>query len=150
MDSFESIEKEYKFFQKNRGIIACIIFKDANCDTLLYHYDAAFTTPRPESYREDYELAKSSGNKANMYRELAAGAESGWDYSSRWFKVRELQNTIHTTNVIAVDLNVFIVINLRILAKFAKLMKENNKEFYYDTLAKNSHKLIDKYLFDKD
>jgi len=20
-----------------------------------------------------------------MYRELAAGAESGWDYSSRWF-----------------------------------------------------------------
>ena len=144
------MEKEYKFFQKNRGIRACIIFKDSDCDTLLYHYDAASTNPRPESYREDYELAISLGNKTHMYRELAAGAESGWDYSSRWFKVPDQFNTIHATNVIPVDLNVFIVINLRILAKFAKLMNENNKEFKYDTLAKNTHMLIDKYLFNKD
>ncbi|HLA60313.1 MAG TPA: trehalase family glycosidase, partial [Puia sp.] len=44
-------------------------------------------TPRPESLREDVELSHQSKlEPAILYRHLRAGAESGWDYSSRWFK----------------------------------------------------------------
>ena len=54
-------------------------------------------TPRDESYREDLETAaKSSRPPAAVFRDLRAGAESGWDYSSRW---------IQTTSITPVDLN---------------------------------------------
>lgn len=43
--------------------------------------------PRPESFREDVELAKilvSSKERENLYKHMKAGAETGWDYSTRW------------------------------------------------------------------
>jgi neutral trehalase len=48
-------------------------------------------SPRPESYYEDRSLADSIGNSSSgsaeaLYRELRSGAESGWDYSSRWIR----------------------------------------------------------------
>jgi len=39
-------------------------------------------------YREDYEVAEkfdTENEKDDMYTRLKSGAESGWDYSSRWF-----------------------------------------------------------------
>ena len=42
-------------------------------------------TPRDESYREDTELARESGREPHqLYRDIRAAAESGWDFSSRW------------------------------------------------------------------
>ena len=49
------------------------------------HWDDA-DMPRDESYREDTELARSTGRNApQLYRDLRAAAESGWDFGSRWF-----------------------------------------------------------------
>ena len=42
-----------------------------------------------------------------MYRDLRAGAESGWDFSSRWLDGRELAS-IRTTAIAPVDLNAFL------------------------------------------
>jgi len=38
-------------------------------------------------YREDYELAHhlSPEDKTQLYYDLHSGAESGWDFSSRWW-----------------------------------------------------------------
>lgn len=49
---------------------------------MLYHYDSDIYYPRPESYNEDINTAKY---KENIFHELTSGAESGWDYSTRWF-----------------------------------------------------------------
>jgi alpha,alpha-trehalase len=40
-----------------------------------------------------------------LYLHLRAGAESGWDFSSRWFDDPTDIKTIHTTDIIPVDLN---------------------------------------------
>ena len=40
-----------------------------------------------------------------LFSELAAGAESGWDYSSRWFARADAFDTIRTSRVVPVDLN---------------------------------------------
>ena len=43
--------------------------------------------PRPESYKEDVELANLFDNdedKEEIYFHMKAGAETGWDYSTRW------------------------------------------------------------------
>jgi alpha,alpha-trehalase len=63
-------------------------------------------TPRDESYREDVELAHSSKRPpAQLYRDLRAGAESGWDFASRWFADGHTLATIETTEIVPVDLN---------------------------------------------
>ncbi|UVO50412.1 alpha,alpha-trehalase TreF [Sphingomonas sp. SUN019] len=72
----------------------------------LQHYWDARETPRDESWREDVETAKASGRPLpEVYRHLRAGAESGWDYSSRWLADGRTLTTIDTTNIVPVDLN---------------------------------------------
>ena len=64
---------------------------------------------RPESYREDVELAKNlEAPKEVTYRHIRAGAESGWDFSSRWFRDQQYLKSIHTTDIIPVDLNALL------------------------------------------
>jgi alpha,alpha-trehalase len=63
-------------------------------------------TPREESFREDVATAKLSQRPANeVYRHLRAAAESGWDFSSRWFADGKQLATIHTTDFVPIDLN---------------------------------------------
>lgn len=63
-------------------------------------------TPRDESYRQDVATAKESGrDPAEVYRNLRAAAESGWDFSSRWLADGKSLATIRTTEIVPVDLN---------------------------------------------
>lgn len=74
--------------------------------TILNRYYDERDTPRPESYSEDIETARSAGNDSKrVYRDLRAAAESGWDFSSRWLRDEINLSTIHTTEIIPVDLN---------------------------------------------
>jgi alpha,alpha-trehalase len=73
---------------------------------LLNRYWDDADTPRDESYREDADLARRSGRiPRQVYRDVRAAAESGWDFSSRWFADGRNLATINTTEIIPVDLN---------------------------------------------
>jgi alpha,alpha-trehalase len=53
--------------------------------TLLNRYWDDRPEPRDESYREDVKAgSERRADPAGVYRSLRAGAESGWDFSSRW------------------------------------------------------------------
>jgi alpha,alpha-trehalase len=74
--------------------------------SLLNRYWDALAIPRDESYREDVETARGSGRApAEMYRELRSAAESGWDFSSRWFADGASLASIETTSIVPIDLN---------------------------------------------
>lgn len=75
--------------------------------SLLNRYWDDRDDPRDESYREDATLvAATPGRNAKaMYRDLRAGAESGWDFSSRWLSDGKTLATIRTTRIVPVDLN---------------------------------------------
>jgi alpha,alpha-trehalase len=76
--------------------------------SLLNRYWDPRGTPRDESWREDVETARKSSRAAEIvYRELRAGAESGWDFSSRWLAGGDL-SSIRTTDIVPVDLNAFL------------------------------------------
>lgn len=65
--------------------------------------------PRAESYREDVEtIEKSERPEKQVYSDLRAACESGWDFSSRWFKDPQKISTIQTTHIIPVDLNALL------------------------------------------
>lgn len=116
------MEKEFLFFYNERTHLSYKIFQNAKLDSRIFYYSSATDYPRPEAYKEDIKLASKSKNKSKTYRDIAAGAESGWDFSSRWFGSSNSFESISTTNVIPVDLNVLMILNMRILSKFAKIL----------------------------
>lgn len=75
--------------------------------SLLNRYWDALATPRPESFISDVRTAASAEGRAasDVYRDLRAAAESGWDFSSRWLGDGRTLATIRTTAIVPVDLN---------------------------------------------
>jgi alpha,alpha-trehalase len=73
---------------------------------LLNRYWDAKDTPRDEAFRKDVLLARGALQpERQVWRNLRAGAESGWDFSSRWLADRSSLNLIRTTDIVPIDLN---------------------------------------------
>jgi alpha,alpha-trehalase len=87
---------------------------------LLNRYWDARNTPREEAYAQDIDVhARATPQRqAEIYRELRAGAESGWDYSSRFLGADGDLTRIHTTEIIPVDLNALLCQVERMLAEW--------------------------------
>ncbi len=74
--------------------------------SILNRYWDDHPAPRPEAYAEDVHTARHSMHEAEaVYRNIRAAAESGWDFSSRWFADGQRLETARTTDLIPVDLN---------------------------------------------
>lgn len=94
----------------------------------LRYYDTN-DTPRPESYREDVELAHLSKEEhSNTYRNLRAAAESGWDFSNRWFGEENNFATIRTTDILPVDLNCLNLYLTELLASTYALRSDKDSK----------------------
>jgi alpha,alpha-trehalase len=79
--------------------------------TLLNRYWDDRAVPRDESYREDVETALGhKRDPGDLYRNLRAAAESGWDFSSRWLADGHSLNTIRTVSLLPIDLNSLMAI----------------------------------------
>lgn len=85
--------------------------------------------PRPESYFEDCETAEKAAKniaeeteaasvRKQVYADMAAGAESGWDFSSRWLKNASKLETIRTSSVVPVCLNSVLLRSADVLRGF--------------------------------
>jgi alpha,alpha-trehalase len=72
--------------------------------SLLNRYWDDRDAPRDESFRADVLTAEAAG-RPGIYRELRAAAESGWDFSSRWFADKRTLARIRTTDLVPPDLN---------------------------------------------
>lgn len=105
--------REYRFWMRGRRSLdkrenrAYARVAEMPNGILLNRYYDNKTTPRPESLREDVETATGAPDRESdrLYLHLRAGAESGWDFSSRWFLDPHDIRTIHTVDMIPVDLN---------------------------------------------
>ncbi|HYM42299.1 MAG TPA: alpha,alpha-trehalase TreF [Steroidobacteraceae bacterium] len=104
------LRREYEFWMEGAGELRAgeahrraVALPDGS---ILNRYWDDRDTPRDESYRDDVALARASGRPpAEVFRDIRAAAESGWDFSSRWFADARTKATIDTTDVIPVDLN---------------------------------------------
>ncbi len=105
----EALRIEYEFWMDgSTATDAPIRHCVATPDGIMNRYYDTGNTPRQESYREDYLQVQKVGGGEKMYRDLRSGAESGWDYTSRWFADGESIETIETTDIIPVDLNALL------------------------------------------
>lgn len=77
--------------------------------SILNRYYDQLEIARPESFAEDESIAAVSKQPRNiLMRHIRSAAESGWDFSSRWFQDGEDISTIRTTELVPVDLNCFL------------------------------------------
>jgi len=131
----DALQKEYDFWMEGaEGISAgqahrrVVRLQDG---TVLNRYWDDSATPREESYREDVETAsKLSRPKEETYRNLRAAAESGWDFSSRWFADGRTLGTIRTVDLIPVDLNSLLYqLELTLSRAYEDTSAEKTSEF---------------------
>lgn len=146
----ESLEKEYAYWmdgadklkpgQATRRVVK---LKDG---TILNRYWDDSNVPRQESWKEDIETAlKSKRNKIEMYKHLRAAAESGIDFSNRWFADGKSMSTIQVTNMIPVDLNALLY-NLELtIAKARKIKGDEAGSDSFTKKADDRQASIDKY-----
>lgn len=105
----------------------------------LARYGDKSSGPRPESYREDIETGKDFANdsqREDHYSELKAAAESGMDFSSRWFINSDGENTgdlrdLKTRSIIPVELNAILHWNAKIIAEFYGYAGNTEKQQEY-------------------
>ena len=149
------MEKEYDFWMKGAATMNRENNKTNHAvlmpgGEILNRYWDENDTPRPESYREDVELAMVSKREpAEIYRHLRAGAESGWDYSSRWFSDMNAFASINTADIVPVDLNCLLLhLEEKIAAGYQHLKNETlNRKF--SEAAEKRKQAIQKYCWNE-
>ncbi|MFC3395394.1 alpha,alpha-trehalase [Brenneria rubrifaciens] len=118
---------------------------------LLNRYWDDRDTPRDESWLEDVETAKHSARPANqVYRDLRAGAASGWDYSSRWLRDAHRLASIRTTQFIPIDLNAFIYKLESAISNISVLKGDKETAALFRQKAEDRRAAVTRYLWDEE
>jgi alpha,alpha-trehalase len=106
-------------------------------------------TPRDESYLEDTELARKSARPpAQTYRDIRAAAESGWDFSSRWFADARTHATIDTSEILPIDLNSLLFGLEESIGIGCQYRGDRRCARQFAHKAAARHAAIDRYLWD--
>ncbi|KDR17472.1 Trehalase [Zootermopsis nevadensis] len=138
-DNIDILEREFDYWMTNHTIS---VEKDGKRYTLARYKDAS-SGPRPESYWEDVSSAeeafRTDEEREAYYSELKAAAESGWDFSSRWF-IQNATNKgtlidLKTRYIIPVDLNSILFWNARLLVDFYTRLNITEKSDKYRSIA---------------
>ena len=119
--------------------------------SLLNRYWDASDTPRDESYRNDLLIARASHRPAaQVYRDIRAAAESGWDFSSRWLADRRHLATIDTTDIVPVDLNSLLYGLERAISQGCGAHQDTACEQSFAARASRRREAMDRYLWDPE
>ncbi len=147
---------EYRFWLKGRKRVGghadvrafARVVQMPNGVVLNRYFDNK-TTPRPESLREDVETAEQAGvhDSERLYLDLRAGAESGWDFSSRWFADPQEITSIHTTDIVPIDLNCLLYQHEMTIAETYRLMYQPLLARKFQKLAERRAAAINKYMW---
>ena len=120
---------------------------------LMNRYYDQGETPRPEAYKEDLHLAgevTEAGAKKQLYKDLRSAAESGWDFSSRWFSDPEDFASTRTTSLLPVDLNCLMYHMELILERGSMLKGDKEAATYFRKKSIERKALIKEYMWDEE
>jgi alpha,alpha-trehalase len=117
--------------------------------TILNRYWDERHAPRDESYKEDVQTASGSDRSASeIWRDLRAAAESGWDFSSRWLADGKTLETIRTLALVPPDLNALLAHLEKTLAKAYRICGDTSLAALYEARAEARGDAIRRLLWD--
>jgi alpha,alpha-trehalase len=138
--------------------------------TILNRYWDDLDIPRQEGFVEDTKTADAASTEKmmtmrfaneqamnsfkqesdkNIFKNLRAGACSGWDFSSRWFVDANKISTIQVLDIAPIDLNSLMYKMETILSKSYELTKQKSLQTKFNSLATKRMQSIEKYFFSK-
>ncbi len=120
-------------------------------DGFLNRYWDDSDKPRAESYAEDRNhAANSERDEGELYRDIRAACESGWDFSSRWLDDSASLESICTTMILPVDLNTILWRLENVLAETYTEIGDVQLGAEYAKRATVRKKLLLTMFFDED
>ncbi|KAM3615402.1 uncharacterized protein V6R79_001665 [Siganus canaliculatus] len=148
-----ALEQEYSFWMQNRSVAVMV----NGSEHVLNRFHVEADLPRPESYTDDLELAEGLPDelKQQLWMDLKAGAESGWDFSSRWYIDSDgnsnstLRDT-RTSQILPADLNALLCRNEKTLASFYRILGDGDSAAPYDQAAARRVEAIEAVLWDAE
>lgn len=151
-DKLPLLDQEYEFWMTFR--VVRLPLPDGQGTAVLNRYHADTELARPEAFKQDTLLADTlsppnvSTGVRNLFKQLATGAESGWDFTVRWFGAPPTSNLtqISLTNMIPTDLNAIMYRNEAILGNLHTLADNSQKREYYSANARNRLRGMDAFL----
>ncbi|GAB1865733.1 Trehalase [Camponotus japonicus] len=151
--SIPILEKEFEYWQNEKTVT---VMKNGT-PYRMARYVTNSNGPRPESYKNDYQLVQQlpEQEREGIYNDLKAAAESGWDFSYRWcIRIDRNANlsliNVSTSDIIPVDLNAILQRNARLLARFHGILGNPEKVWRYAKIAVDYQAAIDNVLWNED
>lgn len=141
-----ALQKEYDYWMDKSNYPTKHAVKMPNGTVLNRYYDQD-ARPRQESFYEDSTLGQQvdASILPKLYKNLRSGAESGWDFSSRWLINDDNLSTLQVTDLIPVDLNCLLYHLELTLSKAYKETGNLLQSNYYSQLAEKRKKAINTY-----
>ncbi|MCG6574781.1 alpha,alpha-trehalase TreA [Pseudomonas sp. AF32] len=150
------LQREYAYWMEGArtlepGAAVQRVVKLADGSVLNRYWDAS-PTPRQESWLQDVKTAEQASGRPRqeVWRDLRAGAESGWDFSSRWLGDGKNLSTIRTTAIVPVDLNSLLYHLERTIAKACDTTRNMPCTQAYSQRADQRQRAIEKHLWDAE
>lgn len=151
--SIGTVERELHYWLEKKKLTVEVDSKQYRL--LRYMSDEEDTGPRPESYYEDYSSSRilSEERREEFYKEMRSAAESGWDFSSRWFVnaknvTTENLTDVHTSHILPVDLNSMFAGALQMVGDLRYQLKDRRRAQKWWSLAKYWRVAIENVLWD--
>jgi alpha,alpha-trehalase len=116
---------------------------------LVNRYDDDCGGPREEALLKDLETARRAGRTpADIGRDLRAAAESGWDFSSRWFADGESLGKIRTTMIAPIDLNSLMFGQEREISSLCARLRREDCARAFAARAERRRAVVERRFFD--
>uniref|UniRef100_A0A4W5L8X2 Trehalase n=1 Tax=Hucho hucho TaxID=62062 RepID=A0A4W5L8X2_9TELE len=150
-----ALEQEYLFWMQNRSVAVEV----NGSKHVLNRFDVQVGLPRygTQKYPANTCVPPSLYTDAaeRLWRELNSGAESGWDFSSRWFVDGQGNNNgslrdTSTSLVLPTDLNALLCRNEKTLAHFYRTLGNESEAARYDKAASARLQAIEAVLWDEE
>ena len=149
---YETAAREHAWWAATHAVR--VLDARGGAHTLSRYVTRGQTGPRVEAYREDAATAARAGHArgspaaARLFADIASAAESGWDFSSRWLGDGLTLETADTSAVVPADLNAFLLVFERLLARAAALTGRGAAAAAWAAAADAREAAIDAVLFD--
>jgi alpha,alpha-trehalase len=153
----DPIETEYNYWMKGEnkklkfGEASAKIVGVEDNRVLNRYFDIEYI-PREESFTEDVTAASKLGKKGRsvLFNNIRAAAESGWDFSSRWFEDEISLSKCIASEIIPVDLNCLLYFYEKKISEMYSLknMKSQSDKYLIKSIQRRD--LINRIFWDKD
>lgn len=137
------LKKELMFWRMSERTLQVTAPAMPDKTYVVSRYYANWTNPRPESLREDLQTLEELKSKIawsclsekdqeimekQLFRDISAAAESGWDFSSRWLGPDNSLSSIRTTRILPADLNALLMKSEFLVSKMAAVVGDSDTE----------------------